>query len=174
MILTGKEIVRQVKMGKIIIDPFDEKNVNPNSYNYRLGSFYRIAKSNIFDTDDSIFLIPESGLLLRPGSIILSNTYEIIGSENFVTSLIGRSSIGRLGLFVQISADLGHLGSSHKWTLELTCVQPILIYPKMKIGQISFWVSTGEYDKYHGSYTNYNIPQICMDSQLLRGHGGTW
>lgn len=53
-------------------------------------------------------------------------------------SLIGRSSTGRLGLFLQVSADLGHTGAEHKWTLELVAAKPIKIYPNMIIGQISF------------------------------------
>jgi hypothetical protein len=44
---------------------------------------------------------------------------EELGSRKYAMSLIGRSSIGRLGLFLQVSANLGHTGSSHCWTLEL-------------------------------------------------------
>jgi len=171
MILSGKEIINQVKMGAIIIDPFDEKNVNPNSYNYRLGENYTLVPStppienNCGITE--LRMIPENGLLLQPGTVYLSNTYETIGSNKFVVSLIGRSSVGRLGLFLQLSADLGNLGSAHKWTLELTCVQPIIVYPGMKIGQISFWVPFGDIIAYNGQYTNYGIPKHSIYKLLF-------
>jgi len=167
MILSGNEIYKQVKLGNIKIDPFELNNINPNSYNYRLGEDYKIANGNLNKANNSRSKkIPKNGLLLEPGKVVLSTTHEIIGSEKFVTSLIGRSSVGRLGLFLQISADLGQLGDGHKWTLELTCVQPIKIYPMMKIGQVSFWVTFGNRNLYTGFYTGFNSPACCMDSML--------
>ena len=167
MILTGREIYKQYENGSIQIDPFEYENLNPNSYNYRLGDTYRISKGNIDFSEKSIVQkIPESGLRIQPGQVILSTTNEIIGSDKFVTSLIGRSSVGRLGLFLQISADLGQLGGAHKWTLELTCVQPIIVYPKMKIGQVSFWMPLGSFRFYTGSYTKFDSPKCCMDLEL--------
>ncbi len=163
MILSGKEIEKQVKAGSIIIDPFDENNVNPNSYNYRLGDKYTIVsekQSLEHDCEDeNLTSIPEDGLLLQPGRVYLATTYEMIGSNTFVTLLIGRSSVGRLGLFLELSADLGNLGPAHKWTLELTCVQPMIVYPYMKIGQVSFWIPEGDIIEYTGLYTNFNIPK---------------
>lgn len=177
MILTGNEIKRQVKMGNITIQPFTEKDVNPNSYNYRLGEEYTIVSPNIdlivnsnFETKkEKLKKIPRDGLLLEPGKAYLANTLEIIGSNKFVTSLIGRSSLGRLGLFLQISADLGNLGPPHKWTLEMTCVQPIIVYPYMKIGQVSFWVPEGEIKEYKGEYTNYNSPKHTIYKRFFEG-----
>ena len=87
-----------------------------------------------------------------------------------MTSLIGRSSVGRLGLFLQITADLGHLGKAHCWTLELKVVQSLIVYPHMKIGQVSFWQVTGGnnkcrsleklIEKKQSTYTSCNIPMI--------------
>lgn len=170
MILSGKEIVEQIGIGNIIIDPFAPHLVNPNSINYRLGDVYTIVPNNlggnISPCEQANRKIPNEGLLLNPGTIYLATTFENIGSNKFVPLLIGRSSVGRLGLFVQISADMGNLGPSHKWTLELTCVQPVIIYPRMKIGQVSFWVPCGAVAEYTGPYTNYNSPQQCILSRL--------
>lgn len=83
--------------------------------------------------------IPEDGYILKPRQMYLGHTAETIGSRKYAMSLIGRSSVGRLGLFLQISANLGHTTSSHKWTLEMVSVKPLKIYPYMKIGQVSFW-----------------------------------
>lgn len=163
MILSGSEIVRQVAQGNIIIDPFEPQRVNPNSYNYRLGGFLMEVEKEVsirhVSLDERPYVIPEEGVSLRPGRVYLGHTMEVIGSNKFVPSLIGRSSLGRLGLFLQLSADLGNLGAAHQWTLELTCVQPVIIYPGMVVGQVSFWVPVGEICEYKGQYTAFSRPK---------------
>ena len=130
MILTGLEIQKQVKLGRIHISPFIEEHVNPNSYNYRLDKdLLEITDSSIdpkLETKYKSISIPEEGYLLHPGRLYLGSTVEEIGSNFYVTSLIGRSSVGRLGLFLQITADLGQLGAKHRWALELKVVQPLI------------------------------------------------
>lgn len=73
-------------------------------------------------------------------------------------SLIGRSSVGRLGLFLQVSADLGHTTSQHQWTLELVAAKPIILYPNMKIGQVTFWNNCGVLKPDTFTYANFNYP----------------
>lgn len=163
MILTGSEIIKQVRRGRIIIDPFDDNLVNPNSYNYRLGDTLKIINDPIIDSKkDSSFgtiKISKDGYTLVPGVLYLGHTFETIGSDKYVTSLIGRSSVGRLGMFLQITADLGQLGSAHKWTLEIRVTQPLRVYPGVRIGQVSFWQPYGTKDRlYKAGYTEYNLP----------------
>lgn len=164
MILTGKEIEKQVELGNIHIKPFKKDNINPNSYNYRLSNkLYKVTNDLLDIMKETQYIeidIPEDGYILEPKSLYLGTTVESIGSDYFVTQLIGRSSVGRLGLFLQITAPLGHIGAKHCWTLELTAIQPIKIYKNMKIGQVSFWQPEGNIDKYTGSYNNYNNPHI--------------
>jgi dCTP deaminase len=174
MILSGKEIEFQVGLGNITIDPFELGNVNPNSYNYRLGDLYAAVPQETASLGSrpprhEIRAIPDEGLILRPHQVYLATTYETIGSNRFVTLLSGRSSVGRLGLFLQLSADLGNLGPAHKWTLELTCVQPVIIYPRMRIGQLSFWVPSGAIAEYVGPYTHHDTPKECLYAQLFQG-----
>ena len=72
MILTGKEIIKEFKAGNIFIDPFDESQVNPNSYNYRLGSKLKIFDH--FDGEKSVFKelkIPIGGFILKTGKMYL-------------------------------------------------------------------------------------------------------
>lgn len=163
MILTGIEITKEVNRGKIEIKPFDENLINPNSYNYRVGNdIYEVISSPI-DSHKKVKVkkhkIPKNGFVLLPKKLYLANTLEQIGSDDYVISLIGRSSIGRLGLFLQITSDLGHLGTSHCWTLELRAVQLLKIYPGMRIGQVSFWVPLGDkLLKYNGKYAKYSLP----------------
>jgi len=176
MILTGTEIGKRVKSGEITLEPFDNDLMNPNSYNYRLGDTLLEITDDVIDTKKpyttSEIKIPNSGYILQPGKIYLGVTVEKIGSTKFVPSLIGRSSLGRLGLFLQITADLGHLGTSHHWTLELKCVQPLKVYPHMRIGQVSFWQPEGlsllmnSYDKIGGNYSNYSAPKPSIISKF--------
>lgn len=176
MILTGTEITKRVKSGEITLEPFSEDLMNPNSYNYRLGEKILEITNATVDTKvpylTKKITIPEEGYVLQPGITYLGVTCEKIGSNNFVPSLIGRSSLGRLGLFLQITADLGHLGTSHHWTLELKCVQPLRVYPKMRIGQVSFWQPEGlelleiDYIQKQGNYAEYSTPQPSIISKF--------
>ena len=48
--------------------------------------------------------------------------------------LEGRSSIGRLGLFIHVTAGYGDVGFKGYWTLEIVAVEPVRIYPNMEMG----------------------------------------
>ena len=160
MILTGSEIYKEVMKGNIYLEPFSRDQLNPNTYNYRLGE--TLKKFTYFDGEKSIFStikIPNNGYLLSSGQMYLGQTMEIIGSKKYTTSLIGKSSLGRLGLLLQLSANLGHTGIKHQWTLELYAALPIIIYPKMIIGQVSFWTNYGDVSPYSGEYGKFSIPQ---------------
>lgn len=153
MILSGAEIKRNVDEGKIFISDFDEKQLNPNSYNLRLGNNF---KYYLYDTLDAMEDNPTydveikdgDPVFLRPGELVLAQTYEKTRTDYFAPMLSGRSSIGRLGLFVHISAGFGDVGFDGYWTLELTCVKPVIIYPKTKIAQISFYDVKGDISLY--------------------------
>lgn len=165
MILTSCEIQRQVHKKNINIVPFDTQMLNPNSYNYRLDYTLLEIDCSIDAKQPCTYKtihLSEDGYVLQPNKLYLANTYEKIGSKKFVTQLIGRSSIGRLGLFLQITAPLGHVGTNHKWTLELKAVQPLRVYPLMKIGQVTFWKIKGKKATNYscGEYKQYQLPQI--------------
>lgn len=169
MILSGQQIAKARIAGLLTIEPFDSAQLNPNSYNYRLGTSLRMfPEHTIFDSREPKIggvsrPIPEEGIVLEPKRLYLGHTHEVIGSSRYVTSLIGRSSVGRLGLFLQVSANLGHQGSVHKWTLELTACLPIRIYPSMLIGQITFWEVSGSPLAYAGKYGNFNEETECLE-----------
>lgn len=171
MILTGKEIIREHQSGRITIDPFREDYINPNSYNYRLADSLLVSHGDTTEAcirNYEVIKIPSEGFVLQPKVLYLASTLETIGSSSYVTTLIGRSSIGRLGLFLQLSADLGHTGAIHKWTLELTCIQRVRIYAGMRIGQVSFWTCAGEADTYSNGYADFDLPTPSIRD--LRGH----
>ncbi len=162
MILTGNEILKNVQEKKIIIDPFNESQLNPNSYNFTLGNKLMVYNNYVLDAkkDNEVreIEIPESGITLASGTVYLGCTQEVIGSDYFVPIIRGRSSIGRLGLFINITADLIDIGSISQLTLQLNAVQPVTIYPGMQIGQVTFWTPCGKIKKYDGRYSGSKGP----------------
>jgi dCTP deaminase len=158
MILSGKEI--QSRLGKDIqIDPFDPRLINPNSYNLRLHNELMVYEKMELDmktpNPTRMIQIPEEGLLLETNTLYLGRTVEYTKTENLVPMLEGRSSIGRLGLFIHVTAGFGDVGFAGFWTLEIFCVQPIRIYAGVEICQIYYHAIEGEYDLYNsGKYQN--------------------
>ena len=145
MILTGKEIQKEVEKGRIIIDPFNIEDVETNSYDFHIDNTLYTYKKDILDPTEENPLeeikIPTSGLILSPKKIYIGKTKEVIGSDYFVPIIKGRSSTGRLGIFVNITADLIDLGAIQRPTLTIHVVTPVKIYPNTKIGQVTFWVT---------------------------------
>lgn len=166
MILSGKEIKNRLG-GDILIDPFDEKRLNPNSYNLRLSEEMLVYNDAVLDmkkpNSTSSLIIPESGLMLQPGRLYLGRTIEYTKTDKYVPMLEGRSSIGRLGIFVHVTAGFGDVGFSGYWTLEIFCVQPVIIYAGVEICQIYYHSIEGDYDTYtKGKYQNNTGIQPSM------------
>ncbi len=163
MILTGPEIISASRDGRLRIDPFSSSQVNPNSYNVRLGSTLLTYTDDVLDSHrpnpTHRIQVGEDGHTLQPGELYLGHTMEEVGSDRFVPLLFGRSSVGRLGLFVEITAPIGDIGFHGQWTLMLTPTRPVRIYAGMKIGQIMFFVSEGAIDLYSGKYQASAGPQ---------------
>ncbi len=158
MILSGKEIKNQLGRS-ILIDPFNEEQLNPNSYNLRLHRELLVYNEIILDMKKknmvSSVVMPQEGLVLEPNRLYLGRTIEYTKTDTFVPMLEGRSSIGRLGLFIHITAGFGDVGFAGYWTLEMFCVQSIRIYPSVEICQIFYHTIEGDYDLYSsGKYQN--------------------
>ena len=158
MILSGKEIEKH--MGReIVIDPYDPGRVNPNSYNLSLADELLVYEEPVLDmkkaNSTKRLIIPENGLVLEPNRLYLGRTNEYTKTEHYVPMLEGRSSTGRLGLFIHVTAGFGDVGFAGYWTLEIFCVQPIRIYPNAEVCQIYYHDIHGEYELYHsGKYQN--------------------
>ena len=161
MILSGKEILKH--MGKeIIITPFDEKRINPNSYNLSLADELLVYEQDELDmkkpNPTKQIVIPEEGLLLEPNRLYLGRTNEFTKTDRYVPMLEGRSSTGRLGLFIHVTAGFGDIGFAGYWTLEIFCVQP-----NVEICQIYYHDIDGEYDLYSsGKYQNNSGIQASL------------
>lgn len=166
MILSGKEIKKRLGTD-ILIDPFNEKQLNPNSYNLRLHNELLVYNDSMLDMKrahpTTAITIPEDGLLLTPGRLYLGRTIEYTRTNNLVPMIEGRSSIGRLGLFIHITAGFGDVGFNGYWTLEVFCVQPIKIYPSVEICQIFYHTIEGDFTPYSsGKYQNNRGVQPSM------------
>jgi len=220
--LSGKEIHRRVKDGSIVFTPFNEDQVNPNSYNLQLGDSLKIYKDalpkgvrpwipvkangkySVLDWYDSwwdyikdIFRpshympnpkfaldphakretieikIPETGLIVRPGVLYLGTTKEHVAAKDTVPMLDGRSSIGRLGIYIHVTAGFGdvgwgwdfeknmprHGGTGAPWTTEHQVLHPVIFYPGMQIGQMRFEEISADFTPYVGRYKDQLGPQ---------------
>ncbi len=166
MILTGNEIKAQ--LGKnIVIDPFDEKNLNPNSYNLSLHNELLVYEEIVLDLRKPSrmrrYTIPEEGFVLNPNQLYLGRTVERTETHNLVPMLEGRSSVGRLGLFVNCTAGFGDIGYSGYWTLEIFAVMPVRIYPGVSICQLLFHTVEGDITEYDSEkYQNNNDIQPSL------------
>lgn len=178
MILSGKEIAQH--MGEdIFIEPFDPRRLNPNSYNLTLHNELLVYENRLLDMkmENPVeqLTIPEEGLVLQPDRLYLGRTQEFTRTENFVPMLEGRSSVGRLGLFIHVTAGFGDVGFAGYWTLEMFCIHPIVIYPNVEICQIYYHTIQGEYQKYDsGKYqNNTGVQPSMLYKDFLREDGSS-
>ena len=160
MILSGLAIKEHIGH-EIIIDPFDERRLNPNSYNLSLHNELLIYTQEVLDMrhDNSTqrIVIPPEGFMLVPGKLYLGRTEEYTRTEGYIPMLEGRSSIGRLGICIHVTAGFGDVGFAGYWTLELFCVQPVRIYSGVQIAQIYYHTISEPYKRYvKGNYQNNN------------------
>jgi dCTP deaminase len=151
MVLSGREIQRQLGTN-ILIEPFDASRLNPNSYNLTLHEELLVYEERLLDMRKANpvrrMRIPPEGLVLDPGRLYLGRTAERTETRNLVPMIEGRSSIGRLGLFVHVTAGFGDVGFRGYWTLEMFAVQPVRIYSGVAICQIFYHDIQGTFDEY--------------------------
>lgn len=162
MILGHDAILAAVASGKVVIDPFEPKHVGPNSVDLRLGDELGFVQCFGGTVDIACrenverLLQPVGrsggGFCLRPGVLYLGHTVEVAGSEVYVPCIEGRSSLARLGVQVHISAGFGDVGFVNQWTLEITTVVPVKLYPGMRIAQVYFYEVAGASKQYAGKY----------------------
>lgn len=151
MILTGKEILK--RLGKDIkIEPYDERLLNPNSYNLCLDEELLVYTTFPLEmkkpNPTEKMIIPKDGLILQPGRLYLGRTIEFTETHNLVPMLEGRSSIGRLGMFVHITAGFGDVGFKGFWTLEIQVIHPLRIFAGVQICQIFYHTVEGAIVEY--------------------------
>lgn len=124
--LIDKKVYRHSAMAEVLLDAKDEMPL------------YR-------------FEIPDDGYLLMPGILYLGSTLEYTETHDHLPDLDGKSSGGRLGVSIHVTAGQGDVGFCGHWTLEITVVHPIVLYPGMPIGQLRYSTVKGEVKSRYGS-----------------------
>lgn len=164
MILSDRTIREQIAIGRIVIDPLDERDIQPSSVDLHIDRFFRVFRNHTMrvidvkeDQEELTELVEineEDSFILHPGEFVLGSTLERVAVPNdLVGRLEGKSSLGRLGLLIHSTAGFIDAGWDGQLTLELSNVAnlPITLYPGMKIGQISFLQMTTEAEHPYGS-----------------------
>jgi dCTP deaminase len=141
VILTGPAIAAAQATGDITIEPYESTRLSPNAYDWRLGDTLRICDTDLdaaTPTPYSETTIPDSGLVLQPGVLYLGLTHERTGSETYAQLLNGNRTVGALGVWVHVSAPLGHQGHAIRWTLEIRAARRVRVFPRMTFGKLVF------------------------------------
>ena len=160
MILADSGIIRNRDLGIIKIEPWEDKNLGPNSYDLHLANELLVySKTGLYrdvkkDCEMMKIPIPESGYVISPGILYLGKTLEYTEThEPFVPMIEGVSSVARHGIFVHVTAGFGDVGFCGNWTLEISAIENIRIYPGMRICQIYYHQLSEKPNKvYNGKY----------------------
>ncbi|MFE7213820.1 dCTP deaminase [Streptomyces sp. NPDC001212] len=158
MILTGPAIAAAVQTGEITIEPYDPARISPNAYDWRLGDTLRVCDGDLDAATPTTFIeqpIPATGLVLQPEMLYLGVTLEKTGSETYAQMLNGDRTIGALGIWVHVSAPLGHQGHAIRWTLEIRAARPVRVYPGMTFGKLVFLTAFGAPASYQQQPAKY-------------------
>ena len=163
MMLSDCTIKKFLKTGDIIIKPFTKSQLQAASYDVCLNNEFLVldnTKGTVIDPKSDVSLITrkitasaEKPFVLHPNEFALCSTQEIIGvNEKYVCILNGKSSLGRIGLLVHATAGFIDPGNELRITLELFNVAtlPIILYPGMKIAQVSFMQLTEPCERPYG------------------------
>ena len=159
-ILTGNEIEKQIDLGNIEISPFERDHVGPNSVDLRLADellIYQLPSCGYLDTRQDPQTInvdkhSDGSYLLLPNTLYLGRTIETLHSNIYVPIVEGRSSVGRLGIQVHMTAGVGDIGFKGTITLEICTVHPVKIYPNQRICQVLWLETNGMRSLYKGRY----------------------
>lgn len=176
MILTGPAIAAARAAGEITIEPFAVAQLSPNAYDWRLGENLRVCDGDLDAAAPTAFTettIPPDGLVLHPGPLYLGVTHERTGSEIYAQLLNGNRNLGALGIWVHVSAPLGHVGHAIAWTLEIRVARPVRVYPRMVFGKLVFLTTCGPRASYQHQQPKYGTTRGIDISRLYEELDGT-
>lgn len=150
MFLSDVDIKKAVRAGKITIKPFDEKRLQPASYDILLGNTFLLSDAyttplidpvkKIYAETREVKVHDGDEFILRPGISVLGMSKDFFGSDHFLIQLGGKSSLARIGLMVHNTAGIINPGHFLHVTFEITNQNniPIVLRPGMEIAQITF------------------------------------
>src|SRR6476619_6670264 len=151
MVLSDRSIRDEIASGHLVVEPFDDRYVQPASVDLRLGREFRVfrnyrlpyidVKKEMPELTELVSMEDDVPFILHPGEFVLAVTLERVEiPDDIVGRLDGKSSLGRLGLIVHSTAGFVDPGFQGRLTLELTNVAnlPVTLYYAMPVSQISF------------------------------------
>ncbi len=161
MILTKKEVLKEVKRGRIKITPFSKKNLGPASYDLTLDNKFREFKCDkIIDIKENANYkkhtkkFKADSVVLNPNEFVLGVTKERIKlPKNICAFLSGRSRFARLGLAVHVTANFVQPNVNNVQVLEIRNLgeMPVKLFANVKVCQIIFCRTEGK-AKYKGLF----------------------
>ncbi len=164
MVLSDRDIKRELASGRIVIEPLLDRDVQPASVDVRLGANFRIFRNSTHtfidpmaeqpDLTEEVVVEPGQAFILHPGQFALGTTQErIVLPDDVLGKLEGKSTLGRLGLMIHSTAGYVDPGWDGELTLELSNVAtlPIMLRPGMRIGQLSFERMSSPVERPYGS-----------------------
>jgi dCTP deaminase len=180
MILSDKDIKKEIKKGTIVIKPFPnfKTQLSACSLDLHLGNkflVFQYTKSPFIDIKKPMprgiaktITISDDQFVIQPGEFILGITGEWIElSDSIAARLEGRSSIGRLGIIIHATASLIPPGWRGRLVLEIANIAriPVALYPGMRICALTFEkISSAVEIPYcknkNAKYLNQNMPVI--------------
>lgn len=193
-ILSDKDIKKHIQSGKIVIDPLKEpeRQIQPSSVDLRIGNEFKgfkiirkpcidpMDESDIESYMESFYIDDGEPFIIHPGEFALATTYETIQlPDNLVARVEGRSSMGRLGITMHVTAGYIDPGFRGKITLEISNIgkMPVALYTGQRVCQIVFETMTTSADRPYGhperdsKYMNQERPvtsKIKHDYELVR------
>ncbi|MCX6748233.1 MAG: dCTP deaminase [Candidatus Pacearchaeota archaeon] len=167
MILTQKEILKEIKKGRIKLEPYSKLAVGPASIDLTLDNKIRVFNPNsqhVVNENVDYKKITKlvdivQGYILKPGELVLGITKEKITlSENICGWLNSRSRFARIGLMSHITAPFIAPGVSNKQVLEIfnASKNKIKLIPGVKICQLVLQECKGK-ARYSGIFRNQEL-----------------
>jgi len=164
VLLSDRDLKAEINNGRVNLEPYDPKMVQPSSIDVRLDRFFRTFENHKYahidpaeDQPDLTRLVETPAnepFILHPGEFVLGSTYEVVSlPDDLAGRLEGKSSLGRLGLLTHSTAGFIDPGFSGHITLELSNVAtlPIKLWPGMKIGQLCLFRLSSPAEHPYGS-----------------------
>ena len=145
MILSDKTIKKMIDEKTLVIKPVTEEQIQPASVDIRLGNTFSVvddSPSGVISLENKISYktITTDTYLILPGQFVLATTMEYFELPDNLTAFVdGRSSLGRMGLFIQ-NAGWVDPGFKGEITLELYNANRCAIELKSgrRVGQLVF------------------------------------
>lgn len=157
-ILSDKTIKEYLEEGKIVIDPLkDEQQIQPSSVDMRLGDEFKVFKvirkpyidpkdeEDIAEYMESSTVPEGEAFIIHPNEFALATTQEYVKvPDDLVARVEGRSSMGRLGVTMHVTAGYVDPGFEGRITLEISNIgaMPVALYPDQRVCQLVFETMT--------------------------------